>query len=579
LKKVDAQNFIEGKATLSEEEVVSGLESDEERAAIPRRAGRDKSPTPSMAMSASTTITVSATSRKEVTTEGAPKKKAKSGKKFEKGIATAEGLKIMEAVILDAHTLHTASMALYKQTRKDIFGEPEEQAKLEQWLPYEVMITRKAKWVASLHGNAMGLETLRMDAITGAAPEAEGPVKGWMHVICLEGMRGAAESAIEAASCDDEVKLVATKLKAELKIFRGVLPDLETSIKRLRNASAPEKDKKPKAKAKAKATLVASSGPAKRTRKMPSLLQTQLTSDTEMRRYAFTQGFQEIGDFKTDGKPIAVQAGGWIEKLMRDASFVPSLHAFKRDFDVERSNGVAQPTRKFRAMAGDSAGCEACAVAMDEFVPLWALQITDAELKEHCPAAVLTSASSTMLRKGLTFFGMAKEDFAVGRDWLGFATLRMHFQGFRVVMAWKTIEVYKFKRDLDKAAGIVHDPTGKYNFKELDDFLEDAAGDHIKDLMCLPSFCHSTFGAGSMLLLPPGWTVMEKTLGLTSFGIKRSLFPNQQDTLTSMRDELEMLVSPPRGGLSSLTIADAVVKARGEIARPIPAAETPIPQT
>jgi hypothetical protein len=46
-----------------------------------------------------------------------------------------------------------------------------------------------------------------------------------------------------------------------------------------------------------------------------------------------------------------------------------------------------------------------------------------------------------------------------------------------------------------------------------------------------------------------------------------------------MRDELSMLVSPPKGGLSSLTIADAVVKARGEIARAIPAAETPIPQT
>jgi hypothetical protein len=296
-----------------------------------------------------------------------------------------------------------------------------------------------------------------------------------------------------------------------------------------------------------------------------------------MRRYNLVDdGFQEIGDFKMDGKPIAVSAAGWIEKLMRDASFVPPFHAFKRDFDIERANAAAQGTRKFRAMAGDSVGCEVAANAMDKFVPAWALEITDAELQQHSPAAVLTSASSTMSRKGLTFFGMAKEDFAVGRDWLGFPTLRMHFQGFRVVMAWKTSEVFEFKRDLDKAVGIDHEPTGKFNFEELDDFLEDASGDLIKDLIGLPSFCHSTFGAGSMLLVPPGFTVMEKTLGLISFGIKRSLFPNEQSTLTSMRDELSKLISPPRGGLCSLTIAEAVVKARCEAARAIQPAESVI---
>jgi hypothetical protein len=566
-KKADTENFLDGKATLSEEEEACGLSSGEDQLMPLRRSG---SPTPTSSMSHSAPRSVSTTSTPLL--PPAPyvaKPRPKIIKRFEKAVATAEGLKMMEAILLDAATVHAAAIASYQQTRKDIFGEPEDVTVLEQWLPYETMICRKAKWALLVHGPAMVLEAARMEAIAGSAAEAEGPVKGWMHVVCLEGMRDAAESGIVAALNDDDVKLVATKLKGELKLFKGVHTDLASSIKRLRSAAAPAKDKKPKAKAQPKAQasglVVAPAGLAKRPRKMPSLLQTQLPFESEMLRYTVhnESKIKEIVDCKIDGFPVAVNAAISVDKLMRDPSFVPPFHAFKRDFDTERTIATAgQGTRKFRAMVGDSVGCEAAAKAMEAFVPEWALEVTDAELQQHSPAAVLMSASSTMSRKGLSFFGMAKEDFAVGRDWLGFPTIRMHFHGFRVVMAWKTQEVLNFKRELDKVTGIEFEPNEKFNFKELDDFLEEVSGDRIKELLLLPSFSHGTFGAGSMLLVPPGFTIMEKTLGLTSFGIKRSLFPNEQSTITSMRDELSKLVSPPRGGLSSLTIAEAVCAAR-----------------
>ena len=65
------------------------------------------------------------------------------------------------------------------------------------------------------------------------------------------------------------------------------------------------------------------------------------------------------------------------------------------------------------------------ACAMDQLVPSWASPVTVEYLNDNCDAEIISSAAAVMLRKSLQLIALTRDDYAVGRDWMRFPTLRV----------------------------------------------------------------------------------------------------------------------------------------------------------
>ena len=80
--------------------------------------------------------------------------------------------------------------------------------------------------------------------------------------------------------------------------------------------------------------------------------------------------------------------------------------------------------------------------------------------------------------------------------------------------------------------------------------------------LALDGFRHGTVGPGSVLIIPDGYMIVEKTLGLSSLGLKRNLFPNSEDELSKLKVFLNAQATPVRGGNTAVDIAQSIVKKR-----------------
>ena len=69
------------------------------------------------------------------------------------------------------------------------------------------------------------------------------------------------------------------------------------------------------------------------------------------------------------------------------------------------------------------------------------MDLTPDDITENCDPKLVASASKFLLPKGIDMQAMAKDDFFIGREWLGFPTMRVHLTGFRIVLAFKMKEV------------------------------------------------------------------------------------------------------------------------------------------
>ena len=64
-----------------------------------------------------------------------------------------------------------------------------------------------------------------------------------------------------------------------------------------------------------------------------------------------------------------------------------------------------------------------------------------------------------------------------------------------------------------------------WDFGQIDDYLASATEADVQQLLKLESCCHASLGLGSVIIIPCGYTMVEKTMGLTCLGVKRNLIP------------------------------------------------------
>ena len=64
-----------------------------------------------------------------------------------------------------------------------------------------------------------------------------------------------------------------------------------------------------------------------------------------------------------------------------------------------------------------------------------------------------------------------------------------------------------------------------WNLGAFDDYLASVTEVDVQQLLKLESFCHASLGPGSVIIIPPGYTMVEKTLGFTCLGVKKEFYP------------------------------------------------------
>ena len=99
-------------------------------------------------------------------------------------------------------------------------------------------------------------------------------------------------------------------------------------------------------------------------------------------------------------------------------------------------------------------------------------------------------------------------------------------------------------------------------FHRCDNLLQTATGKDIDKLFALPSFCHGSLGPGTVLIIPPGYVILEKSLGLTCFAMKRNLMPSDKAALADLRKILSDHGS--RSGIVAIEICDKVIEQKAE---------------
>ena len=352
-----------------------------------------------------------------------PKAKAKGkakgktiAKQWERSVAVHEATQTVEKLFKDMEeTLQTAKNDL-ASARELAFGKDEDPVKLEQFRPYEMVVTRKCAWLAYIEAG-IGLEHARAVAVEGGASTEEGPVANWDSVCSLAEIKQSTESAIAQATGPLEISDAVTKAKAETKKFKGTIRDAKASITKLQKASAPIVVK---AKSQAAASplvhqtakLETSPSVSKgRPRQSPLLLRTQLPPDKEIKRVVVQGGAlpEELQELLKGGAPLVVQTRESVDALVQTREFSVCYHAFKRDFELDKEkSGNFAASRKFRMLPFGSAGCRAAADVLDKYMPPWALRLGDSEIEDNCAAKFHVSAKQYMSEQGISLHAMMK---------------------------------------------------------------------------------------------------------------------------------------------------------------------------
>lgn len=462
--------------------------------------------------------------------------------------------------------------------RKEVFGDPEDNILLEKFRPYEVVLRRKAQWLNLLPGSLFMLESAREEAVVGGAEEAQGPVRNWASVVTFGEMESKCVGGIAKASSKDQMKDVINAARQACKLAKERLKDVNTSILKLKKASNPEPKVKAKAKPKDRRAQETCSKPSLAAATVPPMLSAQLFADAEISRAQLDAASGKPAEPLTGDLLVAMDARELVGKLLANREFSLVFQAFRKDVAAEKD--AAGLPRKFRAIPGDSEACEVAAAEMEKLLPSWSLEVKEDELKSHCDPSLLKSTSQYMVRKSIMLGAMRKDTCWSGREWLGFPTLRVHTHGFRIILAFKMEEIRSCmpngalasqehaeqptaqpdsevkKEDAPENAPEMH------QWDQIDQAMQIATGDTITQLFKLEGFRHGTFGPGSMLLLPPGYVIMEKALGLSSLCIKRNLIPMTPDMITGMKKRLSSTRPLSRSGLCTLDISDKVLAAR-----------------
>ena len=116
------------------------------------------------------------------------------------------------------------------------------------------------------------------------------------------------------------------------------------------------------------------------------------------------------------------------------------------------------------------------------------------------------------------------------------------------------------------------------DWRAIDKFLEEADGPTIEALMGTHGFRHCTMGPGTVLVCPGSYVVLEKTLALSTFGLKKTLVPNTVSAFDVLAELLRTQTSPSRGPTLTIDIAKKVLELRAKSQQPAqqPFAETQV---
>ena len=185
---------------------------------------------------------------------------------------------------------------------------------------------------------------------------------------------------------------------------------------------------------------------------------------------------------------------------------------------------------------------------------MWSYTISPTALTAVCDKAFLNAASAVMLPTALSYCAMDPHKWYVGREFGGYGHMRLQLKGYRIVICVPNKVMTTF---LSEGAPAASD--GQTNiamdYDAIDYWLESAEGKKMEKLLGMDGVQHATIGPNMLCCIPSGYTVLEKTLGLISFGVKRVLVTKDRAPRLVLKAFLEAQPAPPKGPLVCLSLS------------------------
>ena len=188
----------------------------------------------------------------------------------------------------------------------------------------------------------------------------------------------------------------------------------------------------------------------------------------------------------------------------------------------------------------------------NKLLPDYAREVTKEELVTHFDAKFLKAATQTMLPDSISWFGMRPDTWDFATEWMGYGSIRVQIAGFQVVAMFPA-------RPTAVALGLDPDSASMH-------MITDAicACKEFEPLFEIKGVAAGTVGPSTALIVPPGYIVLSKTIGLSTVGFKRTFMPGTAESLNAARDIIVMKGSP-KGGLLSLEAMKKIVGINSEV--------------
>ena len=193
---------------------------------------------------------------------------------------------------------------------------------------------------------------------------------------------------------------------------------------------------------------------------------------------------------------------------------------------------------------------------------MWSYTICPTVLTTVCDKAVLAGASAIMLPTSFSFWAMDQDKWHVGREFGGHGYMRLQLKGYRTVICVPNEAMTTFLSE-----GVPAASDGQTNiamdYDAIDSWLESAEGKKMEKLLGMDGVQHATIGPNMLCSIPSGYTVLEKTLGLVSYGVKRVLVTKDRAPRLVLKAFLEAQPAPPKGPLVCLSIVENALGTSG----------------
>ena len=207
--------------------------------------------------------------------------------------------------------------------------------------------------------------------------------------------------------------------------------------------------------------------------------------------------------------------------LKCDAQFSKILHAFKADC-------LVSPSSRTGSGRGQQPGSHVLgAKVLNAFLPQ---KVEVGKWMQACEAKYKEMVGRVVNLGAFHFQGMSCQRHYPGVEFYGMGVVRLQLEGTKVVILapWRGVAAFAHQKMGEGGESMPSEATAKFNQTKVFTCIENLSENDARLFMQIHAVHAGTFGIGTLLVIPAGWVVFERTLASHSYSIRKTQMPVDQ---------------------------------------------------